>query len=113
MPTLLGSNYTLNLHVVQFHSILPHGYVTKVSVNGQPIVAADVPTRNGAIHVVKRLIKPLGHGKHGHGGHHSAPPSHEGAFMSEEPVDEFYDDDGVDHAWDDWEEWLPQWANED
>lgn len=109
LPTLLP-NYTLEVHVAQFRSILPHGYVTKVFVNGQWVVAPDVPARNGAIHVVKRLIHPKGkgrHGKHGGHGHH---------FEGEEPRVGQYtasDDPELDHEWDDWEEWLPQWANED
>ncbi|KAI0085408.1 FAS1 domain-containing protein [Irpex rosettiformis] len=117
LPTLLGSNYSLNVHVAQFHSVFPHGYVTKVFVNGLPIVAADVPTRNGAIHVIDRLVKPIGHGKHKHGGDHDhdgrPPPPPEGPHTHEGPFDEFSDDEEVDHAWDDWEEWLPQWANEE
>jgi hypothetical protein len=107
LPTLLGSgtNHTLNVYVAQFRSILPHGYITKVFVNGQWVVAPDVPTRNGAIHVVKRLIKPRGHGKHGHGGHGHHT---EGPVWADATLERKFDDD-----WNDWEEWLPQWVNED
>lgn len=105
LPTLLA-NHTVNVHVAQFHSILPHGYVTKVFVNGQWVVAPDVPTRNGAVHVVKRLIKPRGHGKHGNG--HQV-----GGDEQQQWVSMFTEDPDLDHEWDDWEEWLPQWANED
>jgi hypothetical protein len=76
-----------------------------VFVNGQWVVAPDVPTRNGAIHVVKRLIKPRGHGKHGHGGHGHYT---EGPVWADATLERKFDDD-----WNDWEEWLPQWVNED
>lgn len=101
LPSLLA-NHTLDVHVAQFHSILPHGgYVTKVFVNGQWVVVPDVPTRNGAVHVVKRLIRPF---RKSHPGHKMENTEwFHAAGVDEDP----------DHEWDDWEEWLPQWANED
>jgi hypothetical protein len=98
LPTLL-EDHSLHVHVAQFHSILPHRrYTTVVFVNGQWVPAPDVPARNGAVHVVNRLIRPWGKGKHGHG------------HAEEEPWNDETSDDG---EWDDWEEWLPQWAAED
>ncbi|KAI0340702.1 FAS1 domain-containing protein [Trametopsis cervina] len=104
LPTALGGNYTLNVTVAQLHSILPHGYVTKVFVNGQWVVAPDVPTRNGAVHVVKRLIKPP---RGAHGGEHGAHRGERQLLANADTEEE------MDQEWEDWEEWLPQWANED
>ncbi|KAJ3524304.1 hypothetical protein NM688_g8585 [Phlebia brevispora] len=115
LPTLL-SNHTLHVHVAQFHSILPRGgYITKLFVNGQWVVAADVPTRNGAVHVVNSLIRPFHKGHHGHHGDHGYHFDEEAWFEPSADEENFDDDvdDGIDHEWDDWEEWLPQWANED
>lgn len=98
LPTLLA-NHSLSVHVAQFHSVLPHKrYTTAVFVNGQWVVAPDVPARNGAIHVVKKLISPKGK-KHG------PPHSEEGEGL--------WEHEEVDLDWEDWEEWLPQWAAED
>lgn len=107
LPTLLA-NHTLALHVAQFHSVLPHRrYTTVLFVNGQLIAARDVPARNGAVHVVKKLISPRG--KHGKGGH----PGHPEVFEAEEMWARANDDGEEDEDWADWEEWLPQWAAED
>jgi hypothetical protein len=104
LPTLLP-NHTLHVHVAQFKSLLPHGgYVTTARVNGRWVHLLDVPTRNGAVHVVKRLIRPFRkeHGPHDHIGEENADSMWAQNKREEE-----------DHEWDDWEEWLPQWANED
>ena len=90
------------MKVAQFHSILPHRqYTTAVFVNGQWVVAPDVPARNGVVHVVKKLISPKG--KKHVPGHHAGE---EEMFWEQREEGEF---DG----WEDWEEWLPQWAAED
>lgn len=102
LPTL-AANHTLQVHAVQFRSFLPHGYVTKLFVNGQWVVAPDVPARNGAIHVIKRLIKPQWKGK---------PRPHH-VHLQDEGQSWVTEGSDVDHEWDDWEEWLLDWANED
>lgn len=106
LSTLLA-NHTLFVHVAQFHTILPHRkYATAVFVNGQLSIAPDVPARNGAVHVVDRLISPRR--KHGH---HGAPDYDEfdgehGDFWAERAEQD-------DKDWKEWEEWLPEWAAED
>ncbi|GJE97068.1 FAS1 domain-containing protein [Phanerochaete sordida] len=98
LPTLLA-NHTLAVHVAQFHTVLPHKrYATVLAVNGHVAVRADVPARNGAVHVVSRLISPRKHDKH-----HDA----DFVFSEEEAVAQ------NDKDWEEWEEWLPQWAAED
>ncbi|EKM55776.1 uncharacterized protein PHACADRAFT_256644 [Phanerochaete carnosa HHB-10118-sp] len=101
LPTLLP-NHTLSVHVRQIHSILPHrGYTTLVFVNGI-FAVSDVPARNGAVHVVDRLISPRRHSSHG-------ALSDDGEdFDSWEKQVERDDQD-----WEEWEEWLPRWAAED
>ncbi|KAI0688757.1 FAS1 domain-containing protein [Cytidiella melzeri] len=113
LPTL-GSNHTLHVHVAQFHSLIPHRYVTKLFVNHHWVPVPDVPTRNGAIHVVGKLIRPLGHGKHGK--HTQGPPQKPDQYNGEaaQSWDSVLSEESdMNDDWEDWEEWLPQWANED
>jgi hypothetical protein len=64
---------------------------TTVTVSGGRVALADVPARNGAVHVVDQLLNPLrGHKHH----------EHEKEQGDACQVDE----------WEDWEDWLPQWA---
>ena len=94
LPTLLA-NHTLSVHVAQFRSVLPHRqYTTALFVNGQWVAAADVPARNGAVHVVRRLLRPA---------RPPPPPGPEG--------EEVYAAQ-AEHSWEDWEDWLLQWAEE-
>lgn len=91
LPTLLA-DHSLAVNVTVF------GEHTRLFVNGAPIHFADGPARNGALHVVDRLLHPFKH-------HPPPPPQVEGADvvpMIWEEVD----------VWADWEEWLPQWATE-
>lgn len=98
LPSLL-TNQTLHVHIAQFQFVIPfpghefRQYDTVVFVNGQKVLIPDLPTRNGALHVLKRVIHPL---------KHREPP---------ETDDDVFDNE--DEDWDDWEEWLPAWANED
>ena len=91
LPTLLA-NHTLAVHVRKYKTRLPiphHAldvYTTLLFVNGQRVVVADVPARNGALHVLTRLVSP--HPRHG----------------------EVRAEGGVYDSWADWEEWLVDWA---
>lgn len=106
LPSAL-TNHTLHVHVAQFKSLLPKGgYITKVFVNGLWVAVPDVPSRNGAIHVVKRLIRPFRKGHHGH--KVSEREENEAWFQMA-----MMNENERDNDWEDWEEWLPQWANED
>lgn len=96
LPTLLA-NQTLQVHVAQFKTPFKR-YHTVLFVNGAWVVARDVPSRNGAIHVVDRLIRPQGVGKHPESDDEFEPMS----IRKEESETE----------WQDWAEWLPQWAEE-
>jgi len=64
----------------------PSSIKTKVIVNKQLAHVRDIVGLNGAIHVVDKLLDPR---KHCH-----QPPERED-----------------EQAWEDWEEWLPQWAD--
>ncbi|OCH95262.1 FAS1 domain-containing protein [Obba rivulosa] len=100
-PTLL-TNHSLHIHVVQHEYKLPipghHALYTKTMlVNGHRVCVADIPSRNGAIHVVDKLLNPIKHSRRKHGEEVDEP-----IFLEEEE----------DNSWDDWEEWLPRWAGE-
>jgi len=96
LPTLLKDRH-LHVGIVQFEHRLPlpphkQVYVSKVFVNGQPVGIPDVVARNGAVHVIGRVINPVKHHHGDHGGH-----------------DEFVDD--PEEEWKGWEDWLVEWAN--
>ncbi|KAI0822649.1 hypothetical protein BC628DRAFT_654431 [Trametes gibbosa] len=69
-PTLLA-NYSLNVYVVQVaHTgILPGHtrttYRTTTFAQGAWVSVADIPTRNGVLHIVDRLLNPLRGISHG------------------------------------------------
>jgi len=63
---------------------------TSVVVSHQLARVRDIVGINGAIHVIDRLLDPRKHCHH--------PPEHA--------------DREDDQAWEDWEEWLPRWADE-
>ena len=60
---------------------------TTIKVNGLQVQTIDVPARNGAFHVLPKLLVPPHH-------HHD------------------HDGEDVAHldSWENWEEWLPAWA---
>ncbi|KAG1754147.1 FAS1 domain-containing protein [Suillus lakei] len=92
LPTLL-ENHSLNVQVARYKAKIPlpgpARYFTRFMVNGRDVGPYDIPARNGALHVITNLLDPRGHHKEKHG--------HE----------------LVDLDWEDWEEWLPQWAMQD
>ncbi|KAG1749135.1 uncharacterized protein EDB91DRAFT_835831 [Suillus paluster] len=95
VPTML-ENHTLNVQVARYKSKIPlpgpPRYFTRFLVNGRDVGPYDIPARNGALQVITGLLNPRGHhkGDHKHHGHQS-----------------------MDLDWEDWEEWLPQWAMQD
>ncbi|RDX45422.1 hypothetical protein OH76DRAFT_1559064 [Lentinus brumalis] len=116
-PTLL-TNHSLDVHVVQFaqKSPLPWKkqahYETLLFVHGVKVKLADVPLRNGALHVIETLLNPL---KKSKGPHHPPhhPPETEQSWGSKEESfafeDETYEEED---EWAGWQEWLPRWADE-
>ena len=112
LPTLLA-NASLDIKIVQFarrHPLPWHKapvYGTAMLAAGQPVALLDVPTRNGAVHVVSKLLNPMKHGKPHHGPP-EGPAEDEGLWLNG------FESDGEDEdgEWAGWEEWLPRWAAE-
>jgi hypothetical protein len=98
LPSLL-TNHTLEVNVTTFEFKLPFGHgarkVTKIEVNGVPVHVQDIPSRNGAVHVIDKLLHPF--------------RTHSAELESTSPT-EVYRREG--DIWEDWEEWLPQWASQ-
>lgn len=91
LPTLL-QGHDLRVHVARYKSnlALPGSsrYFTIFKVNGHHVGPFDIPAHNGALHVLTTILDP----RKGRGHH---------------------DDNGdAEAAWEDWEDWLPQWAME-
>ncbi|KAI1790733.1 FAS1 domain-containing protein [Ganoderma leucocontextum] len=103
VPTLL-EKFPLNVKVVQVAFKGPHQkptfYKTVVIAHGQPVAVPDIPARNGAIHVITKLLNPFKKPGHHHG--------HE--EDGEEPRFRLFDQE--EDEWAGWEEWLPRWAEE-
>ncbi|THH31759.1 hypothetical protein EUX98_g2420 [Antrodiella citrinella] len=102
LPTLF-TNHTLHVHVAQYEHrspIPPHSpsYFTRLIVNGVVVKAADVPARNGAVHVIDKVLNPRAHKGH----HHHDPGRHITADGQVSEEDE----------WQGWEDWLVKWADE-
>lgn len=95
LPTLL-MNHSLHVHITKKKYSIPipgHKkdiYVTKLFVNHQSVAVSDVISRNGAVHIIDKVLNPR--------------PFHHRPHKPE--IDEDADD------WEDWEDWLPQWAEE-
>ncbi len=77
------------------------GYHTIVIAQGQPVAVPDIAARNGAIHVITKLLNPFKKP----GDHHEH--EEEGDELKFLPFAEEEEDD-----WAGWEEWLPLWAEE-
>ncbi|TBU28940.1 FAS1 domain-containing protein [Dichomitus squalens] len=113
VPTLL-EGHPLEVKVVQLAFKSPFGgehhkhafYKTVVVAHGQPVTVPDVPARNGAIHVVTRLLNPLKKPRHHHGHEFEGDHLGFGPFLRED-----LENDDADE-WAGWEEWLPRWAEE-
>lgn len=98
LPTLLP-NASIHVWAGTWKIELPvpipgHGkptiYKRKLSVNHQPVIVEDGVARNGAIHVIGRLLHPLHH--HGN-----------------KTITSAEEDEAT--SWENWEDWLPQWAD--
>ncbi|KAL7418886.1 hypothetical protein Q5752_006570 [Cryptotrichosporon argae] len=90
VPTALP-NATLKIVADKTKFLPVEGAVkTTIKVNDQQVEVIDIPARNGASHVIGKLLVP--------------PHKH-------------HDDDGADvsgaDSWDDWERWLPAWADQE
>jgi len=83
-------NSTLHIEVAKV-KVLPVEGATKftLKVNGQSAIAVDAPARNGAFHAIGKLLVPPHH-------HH----------------DEHGEDISSIDSYENWEQWLPAWANE-
>lgn len=97
LPTLLQDHY-LRVHIARYKSGFPvpgfPRYFTSFRVNGHHVGPFDIPARNGALHVLSTILDPRKGRDHHHDG---------GDGETE---------DDNEAAWEDWEEWLPQWAME-
>lgn len=86
-------NATLAIEIDKTKLLPVEGAVTtRIKVNGELVQVIDVPARNGAFHIIPKLLVPPH--KHHHHHHHDDK--------------QFTGDD----SWENWEQWLPQWANE-
>lgn len=102
LPTLL-TNHSLHVHVEKVKHRLPipgHKkdiYTTKLFVNHQSVAVPDVVSRNGAVHIINKVLDPRP--RH----HHRLQKDDKGGpgVTNQE-----------DNVWEDWEDWLPQWAAE-
>jgi hypothetical protein len=103
LPTLL-TNHSLHVHVEKVKHRLPipgHKkdiYTTKLFVNHQSVAVSDVVSRNGAVHIINKVLNPRPR-------HHHRPHKDDkgGPGVTNQ-------EDG--NVWEDWEDWLPQWAAE-
>ncbi|KAI0637277.1 hypothetical protein C8Q77DRAFT_1155122 [Trametes polyzona] len=110
IPTLFA-DHPVNVHVAQHEITFGHGpfartfYQTVTHAHGVPVVLSDIPTRNGVLHIVDRLLNPLR--KPGH-----VPP---GAPPGDEhpPLFESADSEDPEAEWEGWEDWLIRWADEE
>jgi hypothetical protein len=104
LPTLLP-NHWLHVHVEKVKHRLPipgHKkdiYTTKLFVNHQSIAVSDVPSRNGAVHIINKVLNPRRR--------HHRPHKPEQNKAGHDFVDQ-----GDNNEWKDWEDWLLQWAEE-
>ncbi|KAH7906233.1 hypothetical protein BJ138DRAFT_1223351 [Hygrophoropsis aurantiaca] len=104
LPTLL-EDHSLHVEVLRFKSKLPipgpPRYFTVLRVNGEEVGPFDIPARNGALHVISKLLDPRPpKDRDGHHDGHKHHGSHTKGY--------------IQHVadWEDWEDWLPQWAAE-
>jgi len=109
LPTLL-TNHSIIVQITRTESkFLPPALTTRVVANGVPIVLADGVARNGAVHVVSRLLHPFPR----RGSPHHRP--HTGDDEDDPIRIQVDGEEGIEEveSWEDWKDWLPQWAAED
>jgi len=111
LQTLLV-NQTIHAYIVQNNITFPFPgpkkpsiIDTKIFVNGHLVVVPDIVGFNGAIHVIDKLLDPrkAHHIPHHHGHRHGLDSDY---HRQRGP----FEDDGPSEDWQDWENWLPQWA---
>ncbi|KAI0781244.1 hypothetical protein BD413DRAFT_25060 [Trametes elegans] len=110
--TLLA-NHTLNVFVAQLEHRVPvpghhHSFFQTITfAQGARVALSDVPTRNGVLHVIDRVLNPRWTPKppphHDHHDHHAHARQEESFARDGDEEDE----------WAGWEQWLPRWANEE
>jgi len=95
LPTRLEDHY-VQAHVRKYEFTLPvpgpdkpSVVKTEVKVNQHDVLVSDVVTSNAAVHIVDRLLDPRQHHAHDH--------EHGEARLSDDP-------------WQNWEDWLVDWA---
>jgi hypothetical protein len=101
VPTLLEDRshtivVTRFAHSHPFPGPAPAATRTHLFVSGTRVVLPDVPARNGAVHVIDRLLNPFRGSQH---------------HDLEDPLSGSCEDQ--DDEWVDWETWLPTWAESD
>jgi hypothetical protein len=107
LSTLLV-NHTLDVVITKFKvkpPAFPKLYPTTITAAGVIATLPDGIARNGAVHVVDRILNPIKHNKPHHG--HSADPP----YQPDATFTPNFDD--VRAEWEDWENWLLEWATED
>jgi len=104
VPTLF-SNHTLDIHITKFNFTLPFPgprptpprIVTNLEVNGNKVPLADFPALNGVVHVINKVLLP-------------APPHDKQPHPHPHPRMPCMDAPVAERTWDNWEEWLLDWA---
>lgn len=108
-------NHTIHAYIVQNKIIFPFPgpkkpsiIDTKIFVNRHLAVVSDIVGFNGAIHVIDKLLDPRPeHHCPGHHCRHRHSPGSDHHFQGSP-----FEDDGLPEIWEDWENWLPQWAEQ-
>jgi len=111
LPTLLVNN-TIHAYIVQNKISFPFPgpkkpsmIDTRIFANRHLVVVPDIVGSNGAIHVIDKLLDPR-KACHcpGHYWHRHRPGS------EHHPQGGPFEDGQLPENWEDWENWLPQWA---
>ncbi|KAI8998915.1 FAS1 domain-containing protein [Trametes punicea] len=109
VPTLLA-NHSVEVVAVQFEDPIHvpgthKSYHTGTFAHGSLVRVSDVPARNGALHVVDRLLNPRRKLHY--------RPYHFTATEEGQDFKAFFDQEDPEDEWEGWEEWLPRWADEE
>ena len=96
LPTRLQDHY-VHAHIRKYEFTLPvpgpdkpSVVKTEVEINHHDVLVSDVVTSNAAVHIVDRLLDPRQHHDHHGRDHGQVRPT--------------------DDSWEDWEDWLIDWA---
>jgi uncharacterized surface protein with fasciclin (FAS1) repeats len=116
VPTLL-KEHNIHFHVAQYRITVdlpghhdPRVYKTRVLVNGAPVTVSDITSRNGAVHVIDHVLNPYHHHDH-HDHDHEHDGDHDNNGGGHHPGPHHVWAAKVDQGWENWEEWLIDWAN--